>query len=149
MNADYSENNLKIIVAESSSYRQVLRKLGKNAGGGAWAWVKNRINQYKIDVSHFDCYNIKSGNRREGQNKKKNAIEILVDNQTRTCRERTYQLKRALLEIGRIYECEVCGQKPIWNNEKLTLQIDHINRNWKDCREDNLRFICPNCHSQF
>ena len=31
----------------------------------------------------------------------------------------------------------------------LTLDVDHINENWLDDRLENLRFLCPNCHSQF
>jgi len=30
----------------------------------------------------------------------------------------------------------------------LTLDIDHINGDWSDCKLNNLRFLCPNCHRQ-
>lgn len=44
--------------------------------------------------------------------------------------------------------CELCG----WNqlNEKTKrcpLQIDHKDGNFRNCRPDNLRVLCPNCHS--
>ncbi|AGL14805.1 helix-turn-helix domain-containing protein [Actinoplanes sp. N902-109] len=35
-----------------------------------------------------------------------------------------------------------------WNGKPITLQIDHINGRFLDCRAENLRFLCPNCHSQ-
>ena len=44
-------------------------------------------------------------------------------------------------------KCE-CGQGRIWNGIPLTLQIDHRNGNIKDNRIENLRLICPNCHTQ-
>lgn len=33
-------------------------------------------------------------------------------------------------------------------NEKLILQLDHINGIYNDNRLENLRFVCPNCHTQ-
>jgi 5-methylcytosine-specific restriction endonuclease McrA len=46
------------------------------------------------------------------------------------------------------YKCAICGIDGYWNYNKLTLQIDHINGNGTDHRIENLRFLCPNCHSQ-
>ena len=58
------------------------------------------------------------------------------------------KLKAALLCSGRTYVCEVCEIPPEWNGFSLNLQIDHINGLGWDDRPENLRFICPNCHSQ-
>lgn len=44
--------------------------------------------------------------------------------------------------------CSLCGLGTEWNGKQLTLQIDHIDGNSKDHRLENLRLICPNCHSQ-
>lgn len=44
--------------------------------------------------------------------------------------------------------CSLCGLLPVWNNKPLTLQVDHINGVNNDHRIENLRLLCPNCHTQ-
>jgi len=45
-------------------------------------------------------------------------------------------------------KCNSCGIGEIWNGKSLTLQIEHINGQSNDNREENLEWLCPNCHSQ-
>jgi hypothetical protein len=45
------------------------------------------------------------------------------------------------------YRCE-CGITTEWNGKSINLQMDHINGNRKNHRLENLRWLCPNCHSQ-
>lgn len=48
-----------------------------------------------------------------------------------------------------IDQCILSDEKLInWNNMPITLDLDHINGNSSDNRLENLRFLCPNCHSQ-
>lgn len=45
------------------------------------------------------------------------------------------------------YKCNRCGIKD-WNNEPITLEIEHKDGdNWNNVKE-NLELLCPNCHSQ-
>jgi len=44
------------------------------------------------------------------------------------------------------YKCLHCGITK-WNGVEITLELDHINGNNRDNRLENLRFLCPNCHS--
>jgi RNA polymerase subunit RPABC4/transcription elongation factor Spt4 len=46
------------------------------------------------------------------------------------------------------YLCSECGLGDEWNGKKLVLHLDHINGVNNDHRLINLRFLCPNCHSQ-
>ena len=44
--------------------------------------------------------------------------------------------------------CSECGQHRTWNSKPLSLHLDHIDGNPSNNHENNLRFICPNCHTQ-
>ena len=43
--------------------------------------------------------------------------------------------------------CWNCGLEK-WLDEEINLELDHINGDNRDNRIENLRFLCPNCHSQ-
>ncbi|MES2462548.1 MAG: HNH endonuclease [Armatimonadota bacterium] len=61
----------------------------------------------------------------------------------------SWGLKRRLLTAGLLKEeCQECGLGPEWNSKRLYLHLDHINGSHTDNRIENLRLLCPNCHSQ-
>jgi 5-methylcytosine-specific restriction endonuclease McrA len=55
-------------------------------------------------------------------------------------------IRKVLTEI-RGYTCSCCGISD-YNSKPLTLQVDHTDGNAGNNSPDNLRLICPNCHSQ-
>jgi len=58
-------------------------------------------------------------------------------------------LKKYLFRFGiKEEKCEECGQKTIWNGKPLVLQLDHIDGNSQNNKLENIRIVCPNCHSQ-
>lgn len=57
-------------------------------------------------------------------------------------------IKVRILNAGLLENrCQACGLDQ-WQGEPLTIQIDHINGVCDDHRLENLRMLCPNCHSQ-
>lgn len=61
----------------------------------------------------------------------------------------TPHLKRRLFYDGLLEnKCCECGNIGEWNNKPITLELDHINGDSNDNRLENLRILCPNCHSQ-
>lgn len=61
----------------------------------------------------------------------------------------TSKLKSRLVAEGYKKEvCEECGCGAVWNNKPLTLQVDHKDGDNTNHRLENLRLLCPNCHTQ-
>lgn len=57
------------------------------------------------------------------------------------------RLRRVMLRNGFTWKCAICGIDE-WLGTSLTLHVDHINGDKRNNNADNLRFLCPNCHSQ-
>lgn len=55
-------------------------------------------------------------------------------------------LKKILITSGRKYVCEECNLDE-WRGKKLTLQLEHIDGDSFNNSTENLKFLCPNCHS--
>lgn len=138
----YTIEDLRTAVGLSSSYSETLSRLGKSKTGGAYELLQRKIRQHNIDVNHFGV------NKRKYCFNKKHWSLVLVNNPTLLNRMCTHKLRRALLEYGREYKCEDCPNTGTWNGKDIVLEIDHIDGDWHNNDKENLRFLCPNCHSQ-
>ena len=143
----YDKETLEATVRTSRTYSEVLRKIGASVtSGGVQLHVRQRIEKLGLDTSHFAKRGENIGNRHQGLCKAIPPKQVLTK-RAKGKRERTERLRRAMLAIGVQYICVSCGIKS-WQDKPLTLEIDHINGDCLNNEPDNVRFLCPNCHSQ-
>lgn len=137
---------LQKIFNESSSYCEILRKLGvSDKCGGTYRTLQLRIKKDDINLENLNK------NRAEtcsiiNRAKRMSLKDILIENSTYCT---TSRIKKMIIEEKLLIDmCCKCGQLPAHNGKPLTLQLDHINGNRYDHRIENLRILCPNCHTQ-
>lgn len=125
-------------VNRSTNITQTLNSLGLKNHGGNYKTISRLIQENNIDTSHF--------NKTTNSHSKKFTYDTIfcVNSKFRRNDLRKYVIKHKVLP----YCCAFCGNGGEWNGNQLTLELDHINGVNNDNRVENLRFLCPNCHSQ-
>jgi hypothetical protein len=134
----YNDDEFKIIVSECNTYTQLHNMVGTSIKGGNNITMKRRISELGILTDHFQRYANKIQTRIH-------ISDILVENSSYN---RTFLKKRLIEEKLLFNRCCLCGLESTWNSKPIVLQLDHINGIHNDNRIDNLRILCPNCHSQ-
>jgi len=140
---DLTKEEMNVLIGTHSSIRQILITLGKSSNGsGAYKSFKNHCTRLEIELPKFN----REYNRPYGKIEKISLDEILIENSTY---QNTTNLKNRLVNEGLLeYKCENCGNEGEWMDEPISLHLDHINGINNDNRLNNLRLLCPNCHSQ-
>ncbi len=129
------------IVKSHNTLAEIIRYFG--LGSGNYKTLKARLKSDNIDYSHIklgldSCKSKPSIFKKDISEYLKEGIVIWGSRlKQRLIREKILENK-----------CAICGQGPEWNNKELVLQLDHINGIRSDNRLENLRIICPNCHTQ-
>lgn len=146
-NYKIDNETLKKAVEQSISIAGVFEKLDLCNTGSAYKTLKRRISDLEIDISHFKGQGYLHGKTHNWAPKQDIEI-ILVQNSTYVS---TSSLKKRLVKENilenRCYGLG-CNITTHWNGSPIVLQLDHINGIHNDNRKENLRFLCPNCHSQ-
>ena len=140
----WSDLDLRNAVEESRSIAGVIRALNLKVGGSVYPMIQQRIRELDLDTSHFTGRGWSKG-QSVTCSPGRPLDEILVENSTYTS---TATLKKRLVKEGLLPpRCGVCGLTE-WRGSAISLQLDHINGRRSDNRLENLRLLCPNCHSQ-
>lgn len=127
------------LIKTSTCIKEVLFKLGYTTTGNSWGYsqIKERMRILQLQNSDF------KGKSALTQSKPVNNKNLFTKANHPRCVVRRRIIQDGLLE----YKCAICGISE-WNGKKLSLELDHINGVNNDNRLHNLRFLCPNCHSQ-
>lgn len=134
-------NIFKQTIQQTFSISEFLSKFNLTPKGGKYKTFHKIVKENNFDISHYITHRktcqFSSLTREE-------FIKKYLCKANTSKKIRHYLIKFNLLD----YKCNLCNQIDYWNNKPLTLQLDHIDGDPLNNELSNLRFLCPNCHSQ-
>lgn len=142
----WEDTDLVRAVTQGDSWMDVLRSLGLVAAGGNFKSIQKHVLRLGLSTLHF------------GRRRRIEALGKSVDDRRLTdaqifCKGSHVKSAKvaALVRKSNLlgaYECEICGNTGVHHGSPLVLQLDHRSGVGNDNRPENLRWLCPNCHSQ-
>ena len=130
------EELIRNAIESSSSIKRAIEKIGAHPNSKSYRRFHEACASMGIDFSFPNKF----------KTTKFTPESVLHENFPK---RRNVLVKKIVIENGFLdNECSICKLGPEWNGVKLVLQLDHINGIYNDNRIENLRILCPNCHSQ-
>lgn len=139
----YTEQELREVVAKSTTSAEVLRHFGLIPRGRNYGILKKKLKEFAICTEHFLGNSWAKG--KPGSRKLQDNLET-VWVKGRLCS--SSKLRRRLIR-ERLFEakCMKCGIDE-WMGQPAPLELEHKNGDNTDNRLENLEILCPNCHAQ-
>ena len=138
----YTKELLESYVKDCYSFAELCRKLGLKPEGSNPKTVRNQMDEFNVDYSHFT-----------GQAWNKNSKNPVyrgkyIANLCEYSSLSSASVKKLVFKLGlKENKCEICGISE-WQGKRIECELHHINGNSTDNRLENLQILCPNCHSQ-
>ena len=136
---------LQELLDTSTSYCEVLTKLHLNSrSGGLLTYLRTRLKEGEFNLAKINTNRLSKKKKRATRvfaGKKPEEV-LIKDSSKLSVREYVFRHNRLP------YSCQRCENSGIWLDNPISLQLDHVNGDNKDHRLENLRWLCPNCHTQ-
>ena len=129
------------IVKAAKTITEILNYFGLPKNQGCY----NRIFHKYIKENNINIDHLLKFNKQRVFSKKIPLKELLVSGTFRATTSLKERLLKENLIFNKCYECNLLSE---WNGRKLVLHLDHIDGNNTNNLINNLRLLCPNCHSQ-
>lgn len=132
----YTIEEVKQACTQATYMAQALHFLGLTIHTINYRKIRTLIDNHNIDTSHWNS---------QINSRKYLHEEIFCEDSPISRTDLRKKVK--MYNVLNLDSCSCCGINE-WMGEDLSVQIDHINGNSRDNRIENLRALCPNCHSQ-
>lgn len=141
----YTQEQVEKAAKESSSIKEFLVHLGLKPNSGQYRRAKHIAAYYGVELPKYDT---KAGSVNALARVKISNEDYFVKD---VFRQGPRIKKRLIEDFGWPELCMIDGcpsPEPVWNGMSLCLQVDHIDGDDSNNTIENLRFACPNCHTQ-